>query len=131
MPEAPCARVLVVENEAPARQVLCDVVEMLGHIADEAPDGRAALARFQSAAYGAVVTDFVMPGLNGLEVARIIRRLDPHVGIIMVSGSNLPVAAALEEFGIEYLRKPLDFTSFADALSRAILGTLVARATSR
>jgi len=120
-------RVLIVENEASARDTLRQVAELEGHTADVAAHGGEALARFQAGVYDAVITDFLMPGITGLELARIIRRLDPVVAIIMVSGSTLPLEQVLEEYGIQFLHKPLDLAQLREALARGISRARAAR----
>ena len=103
------------------------MAELGGHAADVVSNGGEALARFEAGVYDAVITDFLMPGITGLELARIIRRLDPVVAIIMVSGSTLPVDRVLEEYGIQFLHKPLDLARLMEAISLGVDRTRAGR----
>ena len=59
--------------EPQIRDIFAQFLELLGHEADVAADGREGLARFDPLVHEIVITDFVMPGLTGLEVAEAIR----------------------------------------------------------
>ena len=66
-------RVLIAEDDAPSRLLLCAAVERLGHECVEAGDGDEALARFQETVPEVVITDLEMPGLDGAALVRRIR----------------------------------------------------------
>lgn len=80
-------RVLVIDDEPALRLVLSDMLAACGYQSDVAADGAAGLARFREQRYGAVITDMLMPGMSGLEVAAALRTLDAGVQIIMLTGS--------------------------------------------
>jgi two-component system capsular synthesis sensor histidine kinase RcsC len=81
------ARVLVIDDEAVLRGLLRDMLSACGYDADVAEDGAAGLARFQAQRYDAVITDLLMPGMNGFDVVAALRTIDPAVRIIMLTGS--------------------------------------------
>lgn len=66
--------ILIVEDEPRMRNILRDYFSAHGVEADLAPDGTAALARFGARDYDAVLLDVMMPGLDGYDVCRAIRR---------------------------------------------------------
>jgi CheY-like chemotaxis protein len=80
------ARVLVIEDEAIVRQLLCELVAMLGHEVDAAPDGRRGLARLATFRYDVVLTDLAMPGTSGWDIVRELRDRRTPVPVIMLSG---------------------------------------------
>ena len=71
-------KVLVIDDQPLLRDVLAEFLELLGHEADLAADGREGLARFDPSVHQIVLTDFLMPGLTGLEVAAAIRARGAH-----------------------------------------------------
>jgi two-component system, NarL family, capsular synthesis sensor histidine kinase RcsC len=112
--------VLVIDDEAPLRGVLRDMLSACGYDADVAEDGIAGLARFQARRYDAVITDLVMPGMNGLEVAAALRGIDPGVRIILLTGSAPALTAGrARESGVTLLHKPIalrDLKAAVDAV---------------
>lgn len=62
------------------------VLEELGHRVTAASDAEEALEEFRRAPFDLVVTDFRMPGMNGIELIREIRALRPEVPVILISG---------------------------------------------
>jgi CheY-like chemotaxis protein len=59
--------VLVIDDERLLRDLLGEFLELLGHESDLAAAGRESLARFEPRVHQAVLTDFLMPGMTGIE----------------------------------------------------------------
>ncbi len=81
-------QVLVVDDEEAIRHVTAEALETHGFVVQTAADGQEALDifRFQPGIFAAVVTDLMMPRLDGHKLAAAIRQLDPGVPIIASSG---------------------------------------------
>jgi DNA-binding response OmpR family regulator len=86
-PPAPAARILVADDEAGVRGFLRKVLEEGGYEVIEAADGKQALQQARAGHVDLVITDLVMPGQEGLETIRALRREVPGVGIIAISGA--------------------------------------------
>jgi PAS domain S-box-containing protein len=116
-------RVLLVEDEALLRELSSTVVARAGFEVDAVPDPAAALAHVEAGgAYDVLVTDVVMPGMTGIELAQRLREREPGLRVVFMSGySEDVVGHAAEPIGRRFLAKP--FTP--DALLRAIDGVLV------
>lgn len=114
-------RVLVVDDEAVLRSLLSDMLSACGYSSDVAADGTAALARFREQRYGAVITDLLMPGMNGLEVAAALRTIDPEVQIILLTGSApaLTTGRAREAGVTTLLHKPIALADLKSAIDAA------------
>lgn len=110
--------VLVVEDEAAVRGLLCRVLEGLGGEVLSASDGPAALRTFEKAEPGVVVLDLRLPGLNGLAVAEEMRRRRPGVRILIVTGDPDEALAlrALDGGANDYLSKPLDLARLRESV---------------
>ena len=93
MPSDP-VRVLVIDDEAVLRGLLQDMLAACGYRADVAESGAAGLARYQAERYRAVITDLLMPEMNGFEVVTALRTIDPAVRVIMLTGSAPAQTAA-------------------------------------
>lgn len=79
--------VLIVDDYAPIRRGLCELfaLEAGFGVCGDAENGRDAIAKAQQLRPDLIVMDWSMPVMNGLEAARILRRLMPQVPIIMFS----------------------------------------------
>ncbi len=79
-------RVLVGDDEANVREVLAELLRLLGHEVCEASGGLETVERFREGHFDLVFTDLGMPDLNGWEVATEIRKLDLRVPIVLATG---------------------------------------------
>lgn len=114
-------RVLVIDDEKLLADTLALVLEREGYEAAVAYDGPAALSRIQTFAPDVVISDVVMPGMNGIEVCRIIQTEHPTCQIILFSGqaatNELMRNARAEGCDWELLAKPVHPTEMLAKLS--------------
>jgi len=82
------ARVLVVDDEPLLRRTLRTALERAGYQVEEAHDGNDALRKFSEQRPDLVLTDIVMPDREGVETIAELRRRDPAVPIIAMSGGG-------------------------------------------
>src|SRR5579864_5882242 len=91
--------ILVAEDELEVRGYLEMALRCLGYSVELAQDGDEVLALLQSSrtSYDAVLLDLIMPNRDGLETLREIRRIDPSLPVIIVSGagSTLSIVTAM------------------------------------
>jgi len=116
-------RLLIVDDEAPVRDVLDEYFAGQGYAVDTASDGAAALAAARRRRPDLVLLDVRMPGVDGLEVLRRLRELDASVPVIMVT-ANEDVGLARETLRVgafDYVAKPFDFAYLDRAVSAAML----------
>ena len=110
-------KILVVDDEEQIRSLLVDHFQRQGFAVLEAADGEEALQAVRRTRPDLVVLDVGLPGMDGIQVLRRIRREDPGIGVIMVSGkSESIVAKTLEAGALGYFLKPFDL----DRLSQAV-----------
>src|SRR6266545_7538001 len=91
------ARILLIEDNDSLRTMLAEHLALAGHTVIEAGDGREGLDRFRRAGADLVITDIVMPETEGFEVLRALRRTQPPVKIIAMSGEGRESGAAYLE----------------------------------
>ncbi|MDQ8729501.1 PAS domain S-box protein [Bradyrhizobium sp. LHD-71] len=114
--------VLVVEDNVEIGRVSTEVLHDLGYATAWVTDARAALAALESSEFDLVFSDIVMPGMNGVELAAIIRERRPNLPIVLTSGySN--VLAENAHHGFELIQKPYSI----EVLSRALRNAIAAR----
>src|SRR3989442_14236647 len=87
MTELRAPRVLVVDDERHVRSMLCDALALWGCRPDGAASASEGLQLFVQGGYDLVMTDFRMPGADGLELIESVRDRDPSVGVIMFTAS--------------------------------------------
>jgi DNA-binding response OmpR family regulator/signal transduction histidine kinase len=80
------ARVLVVDDEPYNLEFYSDCLALHGHSVTVAADGRSALAQYEREAPELVITDLTMPGMSGWDLAAELKRRDPTLPVIMLSG---------------------------------------------
>lgn len=115
----PLGRILVVDDEAPVREVLTEYFTTQGYAVDGASNGNEALAAVKRAWPDLVLLDVRMPSLDGVEVLRRIREGEGDITVIMVT-ANEDVALAREALKLgafDYIAKPFDF-SYLDRAAR-------------
>ncbi len=83
------ARILVIDDEKLARMVLNRMLKAGGHEVVEAENGRQGLCAFEESPVDLIVTDILMPEMEGLETIRELRRRRPEVKIISITGGGL------------------------------------------
>lgn len=120
---APPLRVLVVDDEAPARSRMRDLLaDIAGKlpvaVAGEAAGGREALRIAGNA--DVVLLDVRMPGMDGLEVARHLQKMDMPPAVIFTTAYDAYAIRAFELHAIDYLLKPIRASRLQEALTRVV-----------
>ncbi|EOH75037.1 response regulator transcription factor [Enterococcus malodoratus] len=100
-------RILLGEDEDKMRELLRKFFEMEGYEVFEASDGEAALEKFYDEKFDLAILDWMMPKMNGLEVAQIMKR-ERNIKILMLTAKNMPEdeVDALMAGVDDYLAKP-------------------------
>lgn len=115
------SRVLVIDDEAAVRESVSAILSDVGYVVAEAADGIAGVESLRHSAADAVVMDIYMPLRDGFETIRELRRVNPEVRIIAISGGTRgdfdPLKAA-EMLGADRaLRKPFAMADLLTALT--------------
>ena len=114
-------RVLIADPSTTMRKIIRRSLSAVGiDSATEATDGDEAIKLFKSGNFELVLTDWEMPGRNGLEVVAAIRKTDSNVPIIMVttSAEKSRVLEAIEVGVTDYLVKPFTADTLREKLKR-------------
>jgi two-component system response regulator MprA len=120
-------RVLIVEDEMEMAELLKGGLEEENHSVSIAFDGRSGLEFATSADFDAIVLDLMLPGLDGFEIVRRLRRRQNKTPILVLTARDAitDIAKALDMGADDYLTKPF---SFIELLAR--LRALARRGTS-
>src|SRR4029453_7507691 len=125
----PRPTVLIIDDDAASREGLVALLESWGYNATQAPDGKAALKACEKELPHAIVTDLMMPEMNGLE---FIAALGDHVqqlAIVFVTGqATIDTAVQAIKLGAyDYLPKPLEPQRLREVLEKALKQVGLAR----
>ena len=116
----------VYERYDPAiRTVATALLETLGYVADVAGTGEEALARCEGnegSPYDVLLSDIRMPGMNGYDLAERVRRAQPGIALILMSGyaGDPTVMEASRRLGALFLEKPFTRDSLSQRLAEAL-----------
>lgn len=99
---------MVVDDEENIREVLSNYLESLGYEVITASDGQDALSKFESGAFDLIVSDLLMPNIDGLELLRKVREKDRDVVFLMITGypSIETAVEAIKKGAYDYITKP-------------------------
>lgn len=84
----PAKRILVIDDDTPVRTAIRVVLELEGYEVDEASNGREAMEHVRSRTPHLVLCDIFMPGQDGFDTIRNLRREFPRVPIVAISGGG-------------------------------------------
>ena len=116
-------RILVIDDEDDYRDTLCELLERSGYEVIAARNGRAGLKALREYGADVVITDIVMPDMEGIEVIMALRASHPDVPIIAMSGSldKLFYLQIVHYLGaVEALPKPIAYDDLIAAVRRAL-----------
>jgi two-component system, OmpR family, KDP operon response regulator KdpE len=114
--------ILIVDDDAAVRRALHITLRTLGFSILEAAGGEEALALARTASFEVVLLDINMPGMDGVQTCRDLRRLFPRVGILMltVRDSEEDKVTALEAGADDYVTKPFHIRELAARVRAAV-----------
>ena len=121
-PRAAIERVLIVEDDAAARVGLEQLVKSWGFVAESASDGQEALDKVTTFRPAIVITDLVMPGMDGLDLLRALQREDADVTTLLLTAQGTVETAveAMKEGAYDYLTKPVEIQRLKVLLDKIV-----------
>ena len=116
------SRILLIEDDQPFRRALSLHLTKAGYAITEVEHGRAGLAAHQAQPFDLIVTDLIMPEMEGVETIRALRKITPTLPIIAMSGggrsSPEDYLSIARQFGAAaVLAKPFALKDLTDAIA--------------
>jgi len=104
------ASILIVDDDKGMGETLLDIMEEIGYDADVAGDGFEAIEKVKNGTFDVVLMDIKMPGMNGVQAFKEIRKILPEVNVVMMTAYAMEdlITEALQEGAYGVLYKPLE-----------------------
>lgn len=115
-------RILVIDDEAPVREFIRQILEEEGHQVSDAEDGEKGLKALLTFPADLVISDILMPNKEGIETIRLVRQQFPHIKLLAISGGGtrkmVDVLPAALQLGAHHtLAKPFTPEELLDAIT--------------
>lgn len=122
MGKLPKATILVVDDEENILETLRGILEDEGYKVVTASSGEQAIASYPEVSPDIVLMDVWMPGIDGIETLKALKKIDQDISVIMISGhSNIDTAVhALKLGAYDFLEKPLSLNKVLILIKRAL-----------
>lgn len=122
MPEKPLPRILIVDDEKVLMTALCNTLKDHGYETTGFTDCNAALAEMHQKPFDLLLSDLMMPEMDGIAMLRAALAIDPNlVGIIMTGAGTIATAVqAMRSGAFDYILKPFKLNAILPVLERAM-----------
>lgn len=116
-------RILVVDDEESIVGLLKEFLTSKGYEVDTATNGQTAIAKMKEMRPHIVLLDIIMPGMNGFDTLKEMKKIDPAIAVIMATAVSDEIVAnrTIELGAYDYIMKPIDL----NYLETVILAKLV------
>ena len=116
------AEILIIDDEPAIRRLLVRVLRKAGHTTHEASNGDEGIELFHQVHPELVITDIVMPDMEGIEMIRKLRQAAPTLPILAISGSGTPLylRAATGLGATAALAKPFDIAELLSVVGHLL-----------
>ncbi len=109
-------RILVVEDNLNLKDMLCDMLELLGQAPQGAGDAEQALVLAEQQTFDVLLTDVSLPGMSGIELAKQLLVKQPDIQVVFASGYGAQMVQHLK-FKSRVLPKPYDVVQIQQLLA--------------
>jgi signal transduction histidine kinase len=116
--------ILLVDDDRNARDIVLNYLESDHHAVTVASSGNEALNLLEAGAFDLIVTDQAMPGLTGLQLAKVARRIDPNIGIIVLTALGVPPGATATAANA-IIEKPITRLQLHAEIARISFGSIL------
>jgi two-component system sensor histidine kinase/response regulator len=115
-------RILVVDDEERVCQTLEEFLTLRGYLVDVASGGPEAVRMLEEGVYALLLTDLMMPRMNGIELMEQARELDPDLMVVIITGFGTIETAvqALKQGAYDYVLKPFSLMEIERSVERAL-----------
>lgn len=104
------AHILIVDDSAPCRKKLTEILEAEGYLVSQAASAEEAIPMFKAEEFNLVITEIILPGMSGLNLLKLFKEIHPETDVVVVSSntSSFTTIKALRLGAYDYIVKPID-----------------------
>ncbi len=112
----------IIDDEPIIHEVLNELLTSEGYTTEHSYGGEEALKKFAHQEYGLILLDLLMPGMDGIEVLRQLKKIDPHTIIIIITAyaSVESAISAMKTGAFDYIQKPFKHDELILTIERAL-----------
>jgi len=116
------ARLLIVDDEAAQLRALCDTLQLEGYVTQGFGSGPEALATLSPGEFDLLLTDLMMPGMDGITLIDAAKKIDPSIGALVMTGHGTIDTAvrAMQGGALDYILKPFKLNVILPVIARAL-----------
>jgi len=132
----PMASILLVDDDDGLRTLFADALRSAGHTVDAAGDGKTGLALYTTGQHDLVITDIVMPDMDGLRFLECLRDFDRQPRVIAMSGASklsvpLYLSTARQLGAVRVLAKPIEYRVLLQTVTEVLVRAAPAQSARR
>ncbi|MEA3134480.1 MAG: hypothetical protein QOG17_2326 [Gammaproteobacteria bacterium] len=122
MTDAPQASILIVDDEASHLKALCDTLLIEGYATTGTPSARSALDMLRTQPFDLLLTDLMMPEMNGIALLNAAREISTDIACIVMTGHGTIDSAveAMKGGAIDYVLKPIKLNALTQVIARGL-----------
>lgn len=119
--------ILIVDDQVGMLETITDILQDKGYNATTAEDGYTAIAKVRKRSFDVIFMDIKMPGINGVQTFREIKKISPKTAVIMMTAYSVEdlVKEAIEEGAYTVIYKPFEIERVVETIERVLKTILV------
>src|SRR5580704_7492394 len=115
-------RILIVDDDPDVHQLLTVALKESGRYLESAFDGLEGLKKFEEAHWDLVITDVLMPGIDGMQLLERVRGIRPETPVVVMTVDSTPekIVSAIRDNAFSWFRKPFTLQAVRDMVESAL-----------
>jgi DNA-binding NtrC family response regulator len=116
------SRILLIDDDVQSNNLLRTVLERCGYGVTSALSGEEALQLLAQNSFAVVITDLVLPGIDGLEILKYLQEHSSHTNVILITGNASAETAveAMKNGAFDYITKPLNIDKLKLIIAKSL-----------